>query len=66
MIVKPQQAEDILQAGDADMIGIARGFMDDPRWPLHAAEALGANIDYPPQYVRAGSALWPGAKLARP
>lgn len=66
LIANPQQAEDILQAGDADMIALARGFMDDPRWPLHAAEALGAKIDYPPQYLRAAPAIWPGAKLARP
>ncbi|MEJ2125693.1 MAG: oxidoreductase, partial [Alphaproteobacteria bacterium] len=66
MIANPQQAEDILQAGDADMIALARGFMDDPRWPMHAAEALGAKIAYPSQYLRAAPIIWPGAKLARP
>jgi NADPH2 dehydrogenase len=66
LIANPQQAENILQAGDADMIALARGFMDDPRWPLHAAEALGVKVAYPPQYMRAAPAIWPGGKLARP
>ncbi len=39
-IVDPQQAEDILSAGRADLIGIGRELMHNPFWPLHAAEAL--------------------------
>jgi 2,4-dienoyl-CoA reductase-like NADH-dependent reductase (Old Yellow Enzyme family) len=39
-IVDPQQAEDILSAGRADLIGIGREPMHNPFWPLHAAEAL--------------------------
>jgi len=33
---------------------LARELLRDPYWPLHAARALGADIDYwPAQYVRA-------------
>lgn len=53
-----QQAEDILRAGDADMIALARGFLDDPRWGWHAADELGANAHGPSQYALARSAGW--------
>jgi NADPH2 dehydrogenase len=66
MIVAPQQAEDIVASGRADLVALARGFLDDPHWGWHAAEALGATVKLPPQYARAGAALWPGAKLLRP
>lgn len=52
LITEAQQAEDILQAGDADMIALARGILYDPRWGWHAAAALGATVDAPPQYWR--------------
>jgi len=33
---------------------LARELLRDPYWPLHAAKALGAEIDYwPAQYIRA-------------
>jgi len=60
MIVAPKQAEEIVQEGHADQIAIARGFIDDPRWVWHAADQLGAEIGYAPQYERAKPALWPG------
>jgi 2,4-dienoyl-CoA reductase-like NADH-dependent reductase (Old Yellow Enzyme family) len=66
MIADPQQAEDILAAGRADMVALARGLLDDPRWPWHAAERFGVKLSYPPQYARAHHELWPGAQLARP
>ena len=65
MIADPQQAEDILVSGKADMIAMARAFLDDPRWVWHAAERLGVTIDYPRQYARSRPDAWPGAKLAR-
>jgi hypothetical protein len=34
----------------------------DPRWPWHAALALGADVTYAPQYDRAHPKMWPGAK----
>jgi hypothetical protein len=41
MIREPQHAEDLLQQGHADFIALARGLMDNPNWPLHAARELG-------------------------
>jgi 2,4-dienoyl-CoA reductase-like NADH-dependent reductase (Old Yellow Enzyme family) len=52
MITEPQQAEDILQKGEADAIVMARAFLRDPYWPLHAARTLGADITWPVQYNR--------------
>jgi 2,4-dienoyl-CoA reductase-like NADH-dependent reductase (Old Yellow Enzyme family) len=66
MIVEPQQAEDIAAAGRADMVALARGLLDDPRWVWHAAERFGVKLEYPPQYRRAHPDAWPGARLARP
>lgn len=53
LIDKPEQAEEIIQSGQADMIAIARGAIYDPRWAWHAAESLGAETPYAPKY-RAG------------
>ncbi len=66
MIVEPQQAEAIVAEGQADLVAVGRGFLDDPRWGWHAAAALGAAVPYPPQYARAAPAAWPGAGLVRP
>lgn len=52
MITEAQQAEDILENGQADAIGLARAILYDPRWPWHAAAELGAEIDISPQYLR--------------
>ncbi len=65
MIVSPQQAEQIIASGQADMVAIARGFIDNPRWVWHAAEVLGAQTAYPPQYERGQAKYWPGAKALR-
>lgn len=40
LITDPHAAEAVLQAGDADLIALARGALDDPNWPLHAQHAL--------------------------
>jgi 2,4-dienoyl-CoA reductase-like NADH-dependent reductase (Old Yellow Enzyme family) len=66
MIVEPRQAEEIVASGQADMVALARGMLDDPRWGWHAADALGASVRVPPQYERARPATWPGAKMIRP
>lgn len=59
LITEPQQAEDILQAGRADMVALARAFILDPRWPWRAAAALGGRIDGHPQYYRSMPANFP-------
>jgi 2,4-dienoyl-CoA reductase-like NADH-dependent reductase (Old Yellow Enzyme family) len=53
LILTPQQAEEALQAGRADLIAIGREALYDPNWPLHAAAALGADPEFqrwPVQY----------------
>jgi 2,4-dienoyl-CoA reductase-like NADH-dependent reductase (Old Yellow Enzyme family) len=66
LIVEPEQAEAIVAGGQADFVAVARAMLDDPRWVWHAAEKLGAKIEYPPQYARAAASAWPGAALLRP
>lgn len=53
MITDPAQAAHILRTGQADLILIAREFLRDPYWPLHAAAALGEAAAWPVQYLRA-------------
>jgi 2,4-dienoyl-CoA reductase-like NADH-dependent reductase (Old Yellow Enzyme family) len=52
-ITSPQQADAILADGEADLILMARRLLSDPYWPLHAAQALGIPVPWPPQYLRA-------------
>ena len=61
LIATPKQAEAIVAEGKADMVALARAFLDDPHWGWHAAAALGAEVARPPQYLRAAPKLWPGA-----
>jgi 2,4-dienoyl-CoA reductase-like NADH-dependent reductase (Old Yellow Enzyme family) len=53
LITEARQAEAILEGGRADMVAMARAFLYDPRWPWHAAAALGGTVDAPRQYWRA-------------
>jgi 2,4-dienoyl-CoA reductase-like NADH-dependent reductase (Old Yellow Enzyme family) len=66
MIADPAHAETILAEGKADMVAMARAFLDNPRWVWHAAERYGVKLEYPPQYARSRFDQWPGSKLARP
>ena len=54
LITEPAQAEAVLQAGDADLIALARELLYNPNWPVHAARELG-EPDYldtlPPDYA---------------
>jgi len=52
LITEPKQAEEILQAGDADLIAIARALLYKPRWPWEAATALGGQVQASEQYWR--------------
>jgi 2,4-dienoyl-CoA reductase-like NADH-dependent reductase (Old Yellow Enzyme family) len=53
MITEPQQAEKVIASGDADAVLLARALLRDPHWPLRAAHELGAEVRWPPQYLRA-------------
>jgi 2,4-dienoyl-CoA reductase-like NADH-dependent reductase (Old Yellow Enzyme family) len=52
LITDPAQAQAIVEAGDADLVALARAVLWDPRWPWHAAAALGGKVAAPPQYWR--------------
>ena len=45
-------AEAILQAGDADLIALARAFLYNPRWGWQAAAELGGQVQATPAYWR--------------
>jgi len=52
LITDPAQAESILRHNHADAVALARGILYEPRWPWHAAAALGDSITPAPQYLR--------------
>jgi len=52
LITEPEQAESILRHNHADAVALARGILYDPRWPWHAAAALGDSVVPAPQYLR--------------
>lgn len=51
LIDDPFEAESVLERGEADLIALARGALEDPNWPVHARHALGGEA-HP-------YALWP-------
>jgi 2,4-dienoyl-CoA reductase-like NADH-dependent reductase (Old Yellow Enzyme family) len=53
MITTPEQADQIIRTGEADMVFLAREFLRDPNFPIHGALRLKADIRIPPQYQRA-------------
>jgi len=52
LITEPEQAEAIVAGHEADAVSLARAMLYDPRWPWHAAAALGAKVAAPKQYWR--------------
>ena len=64
MILTAEQAEAIIAEGKADMVAMARAFLDDPHWSWHAAKTLGAEVERPLQYQRVGPKLWAPARPA--
>jgi len=53
LITEARQADEIIRAGRADLVLMAREFLRDPYWPLHAARTLGVDLAPPVQYSRA-------------
>ena len=53
MITSPAQADQIIRNGQADLVLLAREFLRDPYWPLHAAATLRQDGPWPLQYLRA-------------
>jgi 2,4-dienoyl-CoA reductase-like NADH-dependent reductase (Old Yellow Enzyme family) len=66
LITEPEQAEAILAEGQADLIALARAFLDDPHWGWRAAYRLGATPDVPVQYQRATLQTWQPARKYAP
>jgi NADPH2 dehydrogenase len=52
LITHAQQAEAVLQAGDANLIALARAFLYNPRWGWHAATELHGEVQGHPAYWR--------------
>jgi 2,4-dienoyl-CoA reductase-like NADH-dependent reductase (Old Yellow Enzyme family) len=52
LISDPTMAEEIIANGRADIVALARMMLWNPHWPLHAASALGAEVELPTQYAR--------------
>jgi len=55
LITTAPQAEEIVRSGKADVVLLAREELRDPYFPLHAAKELGADVEWPKQYLRAKS-----------
>jgi len=53
LITSAQQAAEIVASGKADFVLLAREFLRDPYFPLHAARELGVEPNPPVQYGRA-------------
>jgi 2,4-dienoyl-CoA reductase-like NADH-dependent reductase (Old Yellow Enzyme family) len=53
LITEPVQAEKILAEESADGVFLARALLREPNWPQRAAAELGADLAWPPQYLRA-------------
>ncbi|KAI0042481.1 FMN-linked oxidoreductase [Auriscalpium vulgare] len=52
LITDAKQANDIIESGRADVVLLARGFIRDPNFVLHAAETLGAAVKPAVEYER--------------
>jgi 2,4-dienoyl-CoA reductase-like NADH-dependent reductase (Old Yellow Enzyme family) len=53
LILTPQQAAQIADDDEADLVAIGREALDDPNWPVHAAQTLGldsAHTLWPKQF----------------
>jgi len=55
LITRPAQAQAIVEEESADVVFLGRELLRNPRWPLAAAQELGAEISWPGQYARAAA-----------
>ncbi|WP_291423001.1 NADH:flavin oxidoreductase/NADH oxidase [Deinococcus sp.] len=54
MIDTPEQAEQVMQSGQADLVAVGRAMLRDPHWAQRAARTLGLKPTLPDAYARAG------------
>jgi len=52
LITEAEQAQYIIETGEADAVFLARAMIRNPRWALNAAEKLGVKIAWPHQLER--------------
>jgi 2,4-dienoyl-CoA reductase-like NADH-dependent reductase (Old Yellow Enzyme family) len=63
LIIHGDQAEQVLQAGQADLIAVGREILHNPNWPMDAAQKLGIERPFsnvPPQFGH-----WLGTRAKR-
>ena len=53
LITTPAQANEVIRSERADLVLLAREFLRDPYFPLHAAQSLGVAVPAPVRYGRA-------------
>ena len=53
LITRASQANEIVEQNQAHVVLLAREMLRDPYWPMHAAQQLGIDIQWPMQYLRA-------------
>ncbi len=63
LIIHGDQAEQILQEGRADLIAVGREILNNPNWPMDAAQKLG--IDGPFRQVPPQFGYWLGTRAKR-
>jgi len=52
LITAPEQADEIIRNGRADLVLLGREMLRDPYWALHAAQRLKQPAPIPLQYLR--------------
>jgi 2,4-dienoyl-CoA reductase-like NADH-dependent reductase (Old Yellow Enzyme family) len=52
-ITTPEHADAVVRNGRADLVIVGREHLRDPYFSLHAADDLGVDVEWPPQYRRA-------------
>ena len=62
LIETKEQVAEILANEKADVVFMAREFLRDPYWPLHAARELKQQMSWPAQYLRAAPPDSPARK----
>ena len=62
LIETKEQVAEILANDKADLVFMAREFLRDPYWPLHAARELKQSMSWPVQYLRAAPPDSPARK----
>ena len=57
LLTDPDQVEQVLASGQADVVLMAREQLRDPYFPLRASAVLGDEVEWPVQYARAKPGL---------